>query len=193
VPAGAPSAGAGATARLGAVAFIHRVGAALHAHLHFHCVVIDGVFAPTATGGAVFHPATTLDGPAIATVQAKVRRRRLQSLVRRDGEHLVYENAKPGPGGTGPLLLTPLQLLDRVAALVPPPRVHRHRYYGVLAPNAPLRPAVTAMALPAATAPPPAAPNLSAAATALGERRSARYAWALLLARIYEVLPLLGS
>ena len=77
------SAGAGATARLGAVAFIHRFGTALNAHLHFHCVVIDGVFAPTATGGVVFHPATTLDGPAIATVQAKVRRRLLQSLVRR--------------------------------------------------------------------------------------------------------------
>jgi hypothetical protein len=45
------SAGAGATARLGAVAFIHRFGAAHNAHLHFHCVVIDGVFAPTATGG----------------------------------------------------------------------------------------------------------------------------------------------
>ena len=28
-------------------------------------------------------------------------------------------------------------LLDRLAALVPPPRVHRHRYVGVLAPNAP--------------------------------------------------------
>ena len=77
------SAGAGATARLGAVVFVHRFGATLNAHLHFHCVVIDGVFAPTATGGAVFHPATALDGPAIATVQAKVRRRLLQRLVRR--------------------------------------------------------------------------------------------------------------
>jgi len=26
-----------------------------------------------------------------------------------------------------------------IAVLVPPPRQHRHRYYGVLAPNAPLR------------------------------------------------------
>lgn len=39
-----------------------------------------------------------------------------------------------------------LELLERLAALVPPPRVRRHRYYGVLAPNAPLRQAVTAMA-----------------------------------------------
>ena len=32
-------------------------------------------------------------------------------------------------------ILTPLELLDRLAALLPPPRVHRHRYFGVLAPN----------------------------------------------------------
>jgi Putative transposase len=44
------------------------------------------------------------------------------------------------------LVLTPLELIAKVAALVPPPRVHRHRYYGVLAPNAPLRAAVTALA-----------------------------------------------
>jgi hypothetical protein len=52
---------------------------------------------------------------------------------------------KQGPGGNGLQILTPLQLLDRLAALVPPPRVHRHRYFGVLAPNSPLRAAVTAL------------------------------------------------
>ena len=43
------------------------------------------------------------------------------------------------------LYLTPLELISRIAALVPAPRVHRHRYYGVLAPNARLCPAVTAL------------------------------------------------
>ena len=33
------------------------------------------------------------------------------------------------------LVLTPLALINRFAALVPPPRTHRHRYCGVLAPN----------------------------------------------------------
>jgi len=70
-------------ARIGAIAFIHRFGSALNSHLHFHCVVIDGVFAPTPTGGAVFHPAIAIDRHAIATVQANVRRRLLQSFVRR--------------------------------------------------------------------------------------------------------------
>jgi hypothetical protein len=50
------------------------------------------------------------------------------------------------------LTLTPLELMDRLAALIPPPRLHRHRYHGVLAPNAPLRAALTALARePAAT------------------------------------------
>ena len=56
----------------------------------------------------------------------------LDRLRELDPERLLYEATKPGPGGSGPLLLTPLQLLDRLAALVPPPRIHRHRYHGVL-------------------------------------------------------------
>jgi hypothetical protein len=44
------------------------------------------------------------------------------------------------------LRLTPLQLIERLAALIPPPRLHRHRYHGVLAPNVPLRAQVTALA-----------------------------------------------
>ena len=42
-------------------------------------------------------------------------------------------------------MLTLLELINRIAQLVLPPRTHRHRYYGVLAPNSPLRAAVTAM------------------------------------------------
>jgi len=47
-------------------------------------------------------------------------------------QHLRYVSARPGPAGTGPLLLTRLQLLDRLAALVPPPRINRHRHFAVL-------------------------------------------------------------
>jgi hypothetical protein len=57
----------------------------------------------------------------------------------------------------------------------------------LLAPNAPLRTAVTALAPGATTALP--APNQEPA-TEAAHRRAARYAWALLLARIYEVYPL---
>jgi hypothetical protein len=57
----------------------------------------------------------------------------LEWLRELDPERLLYEGAKLGPGGNGPLLLTPLELLDRLAARVPPPRIHRRRYFGVLA------------------------------------------------------------
>jgi hypothetical protein len=50
-----------------------------------------------------------------------------------DPAQLLYESTKQGPGGNSPQILTPLQFLDRLAALVPPPRVQRHRYFGVLA------------------------------------------------------------
>ena len=101
----AHSAGAGPTARLGAVAFIHRFGSALNAHLHFHCVVLDGVFATTPTGGVVFHEATAIDAAAIAAVQATVRRRLLGSFVRRgrldsDAAHAMHawpHDGKPRP------------------------------------------------------------------------------------------------
>ena len=108
-----------------------------------------------------------------------------------DAEHLVYERVKPGPGGSVSLMLTPMELLDRLAALIPPPRRHRHRYVGVLAPNAPLRAVVTALAQPEAAEP----LAIPAAQTAAPDdeplhRKAARLAWAMLIARIYEIFPL---
>jgi hypothetical protein len=58
----------------------------------------------------------------------------------------VYRLPKPRPSGQTVLYLTPSEFLNPLALLVPPPRKHRHRYHGVLAPNAPLRSAVTAYA-----------------------------------------------
>ena len=109
-----------------------------------------------------------------------------------DVHRLLYRLPKPGPDGRTQLILTPLELIARIAALVPPPRQHRHRYYGVLAPNAPLRAAVTALALQAVVTPPvvPAKPP-GDDPTEAPYRSSARYLWAMLLARIYAVFPLI--
>ncbi len=83
----------------------------------------------------------------------------LTHLHQRDTLHLVYRTPEPVRGtapGSRPaaLVLTPLELITKIATLVPPPRAHRHRYHGVLAPNAPLRAVVTALA-PAAVPPAP--------------------------------------
>jgi len=51
------------------------------------------------------------------------------------------------PGVNGIVELSPFDILDRLADLVPPPRKHGHRYHGVFAPNHKLRPAVTALAI----------------------------------------------
>ena len=51
------------------------------------------------------------------------------------------------PDANGVVELSPFEFLDRLADLVPPPRKHRHRYHGVFAPNHPLRPTVTALAI----------------------------------------------
>ena len=139
--------------------------------------------------------------------------------LRKAGSTLVYRCAKqhsePASDRRGPradeLTLTPLELINRIAALVPPPRTHRHRYFGVLAPNSPLRTAVTALALPAATQlatkqagpattgeGPPVVPPLGSTGSAqpalepaLPKRSQAHCLWAVLIARIYEVFPLL--
>jgi len=135
--------------------------------------------------------------------------------LRKEGAALVYRCAKqhsePGSDKRGAkvdeLHLTPLELIARIAALVPPPRTHRHRYFGVLAPNSPLRAAAVALAAPAkqvVVQTEPAATGEGAPGVApLGHaisptpepatprRAKAHYLWAVLIARIYEVFPLL--
>jgi hypothetical protein len=138
--------------------------------------------------------------------------------LRKEGAALVYRCAKqrsePTNNKSGAkfdeLTLTPLELIDRIAALVPPPCTHRHRYFGVLAPNSPLRCAVTALAqgapvqLAAAqvgqsttvegalgAAPGNVLPTQAAPAEPVPPKRPAHYLWAVLIARIYEVFPLL--
>ena len=126
-----------------------------------------------------------------------------ERLGRLDAETLIYHLRRPTVDGRTELLLTPLDLLDRLAHLVSPPRLHKHRYYGVLAPNARatrgghriggsggcdlqlLQEARAKMDLPSA-------PRSRRAAVG-GIRLAAARCWALLLARIYECLPLLMS
>ncbi len=58
----------------------------------------------------------------------------LERLSRGDDGRLVYRMKRPR-GGSLFLVLTPEELLARLATLVPPPRVHGLRYHGVFAPH----------------------------------------------------------
>ena len=66
-----------------------------------------------------------------------------------DGPDQTVRYTLPGPLPTGQseFTLTPLKLLERFAALFPPPRRHWHYYFGVFAPHA-------ALLAPRARAPP---------------------------------------
>ena len=61
-------------------------------------------------------------------------------------DKLIYQLPKPLPNGQTKLILSPLEFIDKLVRLVSAPNVHRHRYFGVLAPNSPIRKQVVNMA-----------------------------------------------
>jgi hypothetical protein len=132
-----------------------------------------------------------------------------------DPDTVVYTLPAPDHQGRSFLTLTPLELIQRLSVLFPPPRKHRHRYAGALAPNSRLRSLVVSSAGPAGAL----AGDLDEAARKMAFHKRARQqnpadgqneplsrepgsdprsrasrsrlCWAMLLARLYEVLPLL--
>ncbi len=100
----------------------------------------------------------------------------------------------PGPRHDGQALLrlTPAEFLNRIAILIPPPRRHRHRYHGVFAPNAPLREQVTKRAGLPVTGEKAVSDDKSKAEESTEQTAGCLFASirAMLLARIYEINPL---
>ena len=66
----------------------------------------------------------------------------LSRLSLRDDGRLSYRLKRPWPDGRTELVLDPLELLRRLAHLIPPARSHLVRYHGAFAPASPLRKAV---------------------------------------------------
>jgi hypothetical protein len=100
------------------------------------------------------------------------------------------------PGANGVIELASFEFLDRLADLIPQPRRHRHRYHGVFAPNHPLRPAVTALAVGNVGKQRDATTGGHAAGDCCGTQATprshdtSRIAWAKLMARVGEAFPL---
>lgn len=152
---------------------------------------------------------------------------RIDNQAEQGQETLIYKLPPGDVLGRQYIKLTPMELLDRLAALIPPPRRHRHTYAGVFAPHSALRPLVAAGAGPD----PALAVRLHQAAQQMGlaeelgpnnyahegsqhalkplavqddtncpkpastscpsrRARRASVRWAMLMARIFEILPL---
>ena len=107
---------------------------------------------------------------------------------------LVLRLRRPAHDGTVAIAFTPLELLRRLAALVPPPRAHLVRYFGVFAPGSKLRSRLVPRPPPrrgGCRAPfheeePLGLDPLSSAPASL-ELRPRRLDWARLLRRVWGV------
>jgi hypothetical protein len=111
---------------------------------------------------------------------------------RKDGE-LVYQLKKIYDDGTDRILFSPLEFLEKLAALVPPPKHHLIRYHGILAPHSKWRHLIVPnknkgsetekgkdeAALLVTTPPDPLLPDA-------GTKRK-RLTWAQLLQRVFDI------
>jgi hypothetical protein len=96
---------------------------------------------------------------------------------------VVLKLKAPWHDGTTHLVMTPLEFMQRLAALVPRPRLHLIRFHGVLAPNAKLR----AQVVPSEPAEPAEASQPVVCEPNCAPRRPARMSWAKLLKRVFEI------
>jgi Putative transposase len=114
---------------------------------------------------------------------------RLQTVP--DGR-LRYELKRRWSDGTTHVVFHPLELLERLAALLPAPRAHLIRYSGVLAPAAQWRSRIVAEA--AQIQAPPGDPTAVAADTVADSAsapnepvRRRNYSWAELIKRVWTI------
>ena len=104
---------------------------------------------------------------------------------------LLYRLKHRWRDGTTHVIYEPLELMERLAALVPPPRFNLTRYSGVLAPAAAFRPLVVPEGeAPSATAHAGCRGGVAAAKSDSGEANEKRrlprnYPWAQLMARVF--------
>jgi len=102
-----------------------------------------------------------------------------ERLKRNRAGQVVLQLKSAYKDGTTHIVMSPLEFLQRLAALVPRPRLHLIRFHGVLAPHAKLRAAIV----------PAPAENASGqpADPAHAQPSPARMSWARLLKRVFDI------
>ena len=91
-------------------------------------------------------------------------------LIERPDGRMEYRLKRPWRDGTTAVVFKPLELIERLVPLIPPPRTHQVRYHGVLASGSSLRSFVV----------PRGAPRQH-------PRQCRNYSWAELMARAFEM------
>ena len=97
-----------------------------------------------------------------------------ERLKRNRAGQVVLQLKSAFKDGTTHIVMSPLEFMQRLAALVPRPRLHLIRFHGVLAPNAKLRREIVPSPPEQATAP-------------ACDHAPARLSWARLLKRVFDI------
>lgn len=106
-----------------------------------------------------------------------------EERLRRDHRgQVVYELKRPYDDGTTHLLFSPLEFMERLASLVPRPRVNLSRYHGLFAPHAKYRKLIT-------PTPPKTVESEKDMAADSDKPRESKYriSWARLLKRVFDM------
>jgi hypothetical protein len=93
----------------------------------------------------------------------------------------------PWRDATMHLVTSPLEFMQRLAALVPRPRLHLIRFQGVLAPNARLRSSVVRKGPPVPQGPAAEAALVAECEVETAEAQPHRISWARLLKRVFGI------
>src|SRR5262249_54280160 len=102
-----------------------------------------------------------------------------ERLKRNRAGQVVLQLKSPYKDGTTHIVMEPLEFMERLAALVPPPRLHLIRFHGVLAPNAKLRTKIVPAPAERATE--------TSSEDAHAQGAPARMSWARLLKRVFDI------
>ena len=107
-----------------------------------------------------------------------------ERLSLRPSGDIVLKLKTPYSDGTSHLLFSGLEFVEKLAALVPPPRIHLTRFFGCLAPNAKIRSAIVPKKAEACE-------QTTGAGTESGDqkiqKKNRRMGWAELLARVFAI------
>ena len=100
---------------------------------------------------------------------------------------VVVKLKTPWRDGATHLVMAPLEFMQRLAALVPRPRLHLIRFHGVLAPSSTNSATLRALVVPQMPEPPAQATEPAECETNCAHHRPVRLGWAKLRKRVFDL------